>query len=210
MHTRQKHQVAGTPGVKVTVCEDSGHPKTLHLRDIVPAEFAPLVGQRGIDPCVVRSVAHGVVVKKWNRFMQIVQHLRTPIQVSVEHVPGQIECHGHGIAVVIVSDVMAPVNKARPILARMRFVPFVHVDHAVAAIHFHDGRDEHDHVGADVLDIGRIVYRKTIGEFHQRRGSTGLRRVDCARDVINRPGLVEEWTGFRVVEIDRARVRKLG
>ena len=39
----------------------------------------------------------------------------------------------------------------------MSFVPLVDIDHAVAAVDFDHGRDEHDHVRANELDVGRII-----------------------------------------------------
>ena len=116
----------------------------------------------------------------------------------------------HGVAVVVVGDVVAPVEKARPILAGMRFVPPVDIHHAVAAVDFDHRRDEHDHVRADVLDVGRVVDGQAIGQLHQRRGRAGLGRVDGAGDVVDGPGLVDELARFGVIEADRARVGKLG
>ena len=105
---------------------------------------------------------------------------------------------------------MAPVKKARADLAGMGFVPLVDVDHAVAAIDFDDGSDEHDHVGADVFDVGSIVDGQAIGELHQSRGGAGLGGVNGAGDVVDGPGLVDEQAGLGVVEADFARVGKLG
>ena len=106
--------------------------------------------------------------------MQVVQHLRMPANISVENVARQFEGHGHSVAVVIVRDVVPPIKEMRPDLGGMGFVPFVNVDHAVAAVHFDHGSDKHDHVRADVLDIRRIVDGQTIGEFHQGRGCSRL------------------------------------
>ncbi len=92
----------------------------------------------------------------------------------------------------------------------MSFVPLVDVDHAIAAVDFDHGSNKHDHVRADVFDIGRVVDRETIGEFHQGRGSSGLWGVDGAGDVVDRPRLVDDLANFGVVETDRARICKLG
>src|SRR5208282_4594635 len=64
VHCCQEHQVAWTPGVEVAVCEYAGHAEALHLRDIVPAELGPFVSERWIDPCVVWTIAHRVVVEE--------------------------------------------------------------------------------------------------------------------------------------------------
>ena len=174
MQAGQKHQVAGTPGIEIAVSKHSGHSEALHLGNIVPTQFCPLVGQSRIDPCVVGSIAYRVVVEKRNRLVQIVQHLRMPAKISVENVARQFEGHGHGVAVVIVRDIVSPIKKVRPNFVGIGFVPFVDIDHAVAAVHFDHGSDEHDHVRADVLDIRRIIDGQTIGEFHQGRGRSSL------------------------------------
>ena len=154
VHGGEEHEVAGAPGVEVAVGEDAGHAEVLHLRDVVPAEFGPLVGEQRIDPGVVRTVAHGVVVEEGHGFVQVMQNLRVPVDVGVEHVARQVECHAHGVAIVVVGNVVAPVEQVRPLLVRVGLVPAIDVDHAVAAIDFDHGRDEHDHVRADVLDVG--------------------------------------------------------
>ena len=190
--------------------EDAGHAERLHLGHVIPAEFLPFVGEGGIDPGVVGAVADGVVVEERDGFMQVVQHLGVPVEIGVEDVAGEIEGHGHGVAVVVMGDVMAPVEKVRPFLVGVRLVPLVDVDHAVAAIDFDDGGDEDDHVGADVLDVRRVVDGQAIGELHQGGGRAGFRRVNGAGDVVDGPGLVDELAGGGVVEVDGAGVRQLG
>src|SRR5580700_10957771 len=106
-------------------------------------------------------------------------------------------------------NVVAPVKKARPILAGMSFVPLINIDHAIAAVDFDYRSDEHDHVRAYVLDIWGIVDRQTISQFHQGRGSAGLRGVDGTGDVVDGPGLVEELPGFGIIQADGARISKL-
>ena len=44
MQAGQKHQVAGTPGIEVAVGKHSRHAEALHLGNIVPSQFCPLVG----------------------------------------------------------------------------------------------------------------------------------------------------------------------
>jgi hypothetical protein len=129
-----------------------------------------MFGKDGIDPTVVRLVADGVVVEKGNRFMQVMQYLRVPCEIGVQHVARQGEVHGHGVAVVVVRDVVTPVKKVRIVLIEMCSVPAVHIDHPVAAIDFDNRRDQSDDVRADVLNVGRVVDCKAIGQLHKRGG----------------------------------------
>ena len=90
MHGAEEHEVAGRPGVEVAVGEDAWHAKGLHLGDVIPAELLPLVGEHGIDPGVVRAVADGVVVEEGHRFMQIMEDLGVPVEISVEDVAREV------------------------------------------------------------------------------------------------------------------------
>ena len=46
VHAGQEHQVSGTPCVEVSVREDSRHAEALHLGNIVPTQFRPLIGEQ--------------------------------------------------------------------------------------------------------------------------------------------------------------------
>ena len=210
VHGGEEHEVAGAPGVEVAVGEDAGHVERLHLGHVVPAHFGPLLREDGIDPGVVGAVADGVVVEERHRFMQVVQHLRMPADVGVEDVASQVEGHAHGVAVVVMRDVMAPVEQMRPILAGVRLVPAVDVDHAVAAIDFNDRSDEHDHVLADVLDVWGVIDGEAVGQLHECCGRAGFRRVDGAGDVVDRKRLIDQRFGLGIVQTDLARVGELG
>src|SRR5712691_1771892 len=56
---------------------------------------------------------------------QIVQYLRLPAYVRVEYVARQIQREANGVTIVVVPDIMAPVNQWRIILVRMGQVPVV-------------------------------------------------------------------------------------
>jgi len=92
----------------------------------------------------------------------------------------------------------------------MRAMPAIEVDHAVAAVHLDDRRDQRDHVGADVLDVGRVVDGEAVGELHQRGGRAGLDRVDGAGDVVDGDRGVDERGGLRVVHPDAAGIGEPG
>ncbi len=210
MHRRQEHQVAGAPGVELAVGEDAGHAELRHLGDVRPAEELPLVGQQRIDPGVVRAVADRVVVEERHRLVKVVQDLGVPGEMGVEDVAGQRKGHSHGIAVVVVRDVVAPVGEARPAGGRVGEMPAVDVHHAVAAIDLDHRRDQGDQVVADLPHVGALVDRQAVGELHERGRRAGLRRVNGAGDVVDRDARRGEPGGAGVVEADRARVGELG
>ena len=210
VHRGDEHQVAGTPRVEVAVGEHAGHAEPGHLLHVVPAQLLPLAGEDGVDPCVVRTVAHGVVVQERHRLVQVVQHLRMPADEGVGHVAGEVQRHPHRVAVVVVRHVVAPVQQPRIMLPRVRQVPVVQVDHAVAAVDLDHRRDQGDHVRANLPDVRRLVHRQAIGQLHQRGGRAGLGGVDGAGDVVDRRGLRDQLVGDGVVHADAARVGQPG
>ena len=57
-------------------------------------------------------------------------------------------------------------------------------------------------------DVGAFVDGEAIGQLHQRGGRAGFGGVDGAGDVVDGDGFGDEFVGFGVVEMDRARVGK--
>ena len=181
-----EHQVARRPGVERAAGEHARHAHARHLVDVVPADHVPFVGEDRIEPRVVRAVADGVVVEERARLVQVVQHLRLPVQVGVQHVLRQLERQAHRVAVVVVPDVVARVDRARGRVVRVLLAPLVDVDDAVAAVGFDDRRDERDDVLADVADVRAVVDGQAVGQLHQRRRRAGFGRVNRAGDVVDR------------------------
>ncbi len=209
MHARQEHQVARTPRIKIAVREHSRHAEILHLGHVVPAQHRPLIRQHRINPRVIRSIAHRIVIEERHRLVQVMQHLRMEIDIRVQNIVGQVQRHRHGVAIVIVRYVMSPIQQPRPLLTRMRLVPLVNVHHAVAPIHLDHRRNQHHHVLPYVLDVRRIIHCQPIRQLHQRSRRTRLRRVDRARDVVHRERLRHQRLRLRIVHADRARIRQL-
>ena len=209
VHRPDEHQVAGRPRVEGAVGERPGHPELGHLRHVVPAEQLPLVGQDGVDPRVVRAVTDGVVVQVRHRLVQVVQHLHLLADHEVDHVAREGQRGGHRVAVVVVHDVLAPVDGRRPDVLRVREVPVVDIDLPIAAVGFEHGRDHRDDVRADGLDIGALVDGQAIGQLHERRRRPGLGRVQRPGDVVDRHRQAHEPIGLGVVHLDGPRVRQL-
>ena len=205
-----EHQITGRPGVECAVREHARHAELGHLRDVVPADHLPLVGEDRIQPRVVRPVADRVVVQVRHRLVQIVEHLRLPPDVGVQHVARQVQRQRHRVAVVVVGDVLAPVDVRRPVLARVRQMPAVDVDLAVAAVDLDDRRDQRDDPVADLLDVRALVDGEAIDELHQRRRRARLGRVDRAGDVVHRHRLIDQRVRLGVVHADRAGIGQLG
>ena len=186
VHRPDEHQVAGRPRVEGAVGEGAGHAELRHLRHVVPAEHLPLVGEDRVDPRVVGPVADGVVVEVRHRLVQVVQHLHLLPDHEVDHVARERQRGGHRVAVVVVDHVLAPVDGRGPGVLRVRQVPLVDVDLPIAAVGLQDRRDQRDDVRADRLDVGALVDRQPVGQFHQRRRRTGLGRVERPGDVVDR------------------------
>src|SRR5205085_9895144 len=58
-----EHQIARRPRIEVAVREYARHSELRHLRDVVPADHLPFVGQNRIDPRVVWTITDRVVVE---------------------------------------------------------------------------------------------------------------------------------------------------
>ncbi len=209
-HGGDEHQVAGRPGVERAVREGTGHPELRQLAHVVVPEHLPLVCEDGIDPRVVRPVADGVVVEVGHRLVQVVQHLCLLPDEGVEHVARQGQRQPHAVAVVVVDDVLAPVDDLRPVVLGMREVPVVDVDLAIAAVDLGDRRDQRDDAPADRLDVGALVDRETIRELHQRGGRARFTGVQRAGDVVDGHAGRHEAVGLAIVERDGARIGQPG
>src|ERR1700730_17970468 len=96
------------------------------------------------------------------------KHLRLPCDVSVEHIAGQLQRQADRVAIVVVSDVMSPIDQRRPILVWMSEMPVIDVDHAIPSVNLNHGCDQSEDVVSDVLNVSAFVYGETIGEFHKR------------------------------------------
>ena len=102
--------------------------------------------------------------------MEVVKHLRVPVDIRVQYVARQREREPHRVAVVVVGNVLAPVEGAGPVLVRVGEVPAIHVDVTIASIHLDDRGHERDDLVPDLLDVGALVDREPIHQLHQRRG----------------------------------------
>ena len=138
------------------------------------------------------------------------KHLRLPIDERVEHVLRELERHPHRVAIVVVAHVVTPVHEVGIRLAGVLHVPVEHVDHAVAAVDFDDGRDERDEMVADILDVRAFVDRQPIRELHEGRRRTGFGAVNRPRDVVDRRRVGGDAYRLVVVHADDARIGELG
>ena len=132
-----------------------------------------------------------------------------PLHPGVEDVLGELQRGAHRVAVVVVRDVLAPVDEPRIVLARVGEVPLVDVDHLVAAVDLDHRRDQRDQVVADRLDVLVIVDDQAVGELHQRGRRAGFRRVDRAGDVVDRRRRGDQRFRLRIVHVDGARIAEL-
>ena len=186
--------------------ENARHAELGHVGNVARADHLPFVHKDWIDPGVIRAVADSVVVEVRDGFMEIVEHLGVPAEVCVQDILRKLEGHAHGVAVIVVGHVFAPVDQRRIEIFGMGEVPFVEIDHAVAAVHFNDWSNQRDDAVADFADVGTFVDGKAVSQFHQCGGCARFRRVDCAGNVIDGDGFGDEFVGFGVFEMDGARV----
>jgi hypothetical protein len=75
----------------------------------------------------------------------------------------QLEAHGNRVAIVVVLDVVSPINQVGlgPVGVGLAIVGPIH--HAIVAVHFHDRGDQKNGILADVLNERRVFDCQTIG-----------------------------------------------
>ena len=190
-----EHEIPGAPGIELAVGEHARQSETGQGVDIVPAELLPFTDQQRIDPAVVRTGTDRVVIEERHRLVHVMQHLCVPASVGVDDIAGERQRGKHGVAVVVVGNVVAPVEQARILRVRMGAMPVVEIDHAFPSVGFDHRRDQGDHLRANRADVGCFVHGQSIGQFHQRTGVSGFGRVDRAGDVVDRNRLRDQFLG---------------
>ena len=90
-------------------------------------------------------------------------------------IPRKRQRHAQAVAVVVVRDVLAPVEQRRRLLVWICLPVVVLVDRPVAAIDFKRRSDHHDHVLANRFDERRVLDRKPIRKLHQHLRRAGFR-----------------------------------
>ena len=98
--------------------------------------------------------------------MKVMNHLRLPPKIGVKDVLAQLQCQRHGVAIVIVCDIMAPIKQRGILLVWVRKVPSIVVHHSVSSINLDDRRNKCYQVVSNRLDIWALVDRQPIGQFH--------------------------------------------
>ena len=91
----------------------------------------------------------------------------------------------------------------------MLLAPVVKVHDAVAPVGFDHRRDQRDDVLANVADVGALVHREAIGQFHQRGRRAGFGRVNRAGDVVHGRRALRDRIRHRIVHLHRARIGEL-
>jgi hypothetical protein len=199
VRVRDEEQVVGHPAVVEPVGPHARHAALRHLHHVVLGEHPPFVDGDRVERFVVRTRS-GARVQVRLRLVQVVQHGRRPLEKCARGVLREVEELSHAVAVVVVLHVLAPVHErqlrrgtARPctvasrrLAARIFLVPVVGVYHLLVPVHFHHRRDERDDVFPDLLDERRFLDRQSVGELHQHLRPAALRRVDAARDPVDR------------------------
>ena len=201
-----KHVVYG-PAVVEAVRPHTGHAAFGHLFNFVIRHLLPLADDDRIERRIIRAHT-GRDIHERHRLMQVVQHLRMKLEEGLHHDFAEVQRHHHGVAIVVVGHVLAPIHQWRRGLRRILFPPPIEVDHHVAAIHFDHGRDHDDGILADVLDAWRLLHGQTIRQFHQHFRRASLGRMNRTIQPIERNALGDELLGIGVGQL--AGVCQLG
>jgi hypothetical protein len=172
------------------------------LVDLVVGHAVPLVDHQRVERGVVRPGAGGDVDER-HRLVQVVRDLRVVVEVGLQHVAAEGEGEAHVVAVVVVRDVVAPVDERRGRDVRVRRAIVPEVDHPVPAVHFQHRRDEGDDVLPDAADHRRVLDGQPVGELHQHLRASRLRRVHGPRRVVERLPLIDQLLRLGIADLAR-------
>ena len=141
------------------------HAALSHLFDFVIGEQIPFIDHDWIEPGIVWT-SPGRGVKKRHRLMQVMENRRMIFQKRLHLIARKRERHSQSVAIVIVGDVVAPVNERRGSLVRIGFAVVVGIDHPVAPINFQRRSNQDNDVFANRLDERTLFSREAISQFH--------------------------------------------
>ena len=207
VRVRNEEHVVRHPPVVEPIGEHAGHAALGHFHDVILRHDPPLIDRDGVELVVVWPGARARIQIRL-RFVQIVQNGWRPLQKRPGGGPREREELAHAVPIVVVLHVFAPIHYREPRVAgRALLVVVVGIHHLLATVHLKHGRDERNHVAANVLDEGRLLHGQAVRQLHEHLGSTGLRRMHAAGDPVDRLGRLEQRLRLRLRRL--ARVREL-
>ena len=107
--------------------------------------------------------------------MEVVHDGGMPVEIGLEHITGEREADAEIVAVVVMGNVVSPPDKGIRRLVRVFLVLHIDVHHAVVAVGFDDGSDQHDGIAADFLNEGRVFHGETVSKLHEHFRRAGFR-----------------------------------
>ena len=171
------HHVVRRPAVVEAIRPHARQSALRQLLHLVPRHPLPFVDDERIDGGIVRTGAGGDVHER-HRLVQVVEDLRVKVEERMQHVAAQRERQPEVVAIIVVGNVVAPVDERRNGTIRIGVAPAREIELAIASIDFDDGRDEHDGVVADLADKRRLLDSEAIRQLHQHFRAAGLRRMN--------------------------------
>ncbi len=206
---RGKSEVAGRPHVDEAEVPHARHAVAGELVDLVGRKERQLRIEDRVEIRVLRRLAAERVEQRL-RFVQVVpdrrQPVEVPVQVGAQRIDAVID-----VAVVVVEHVLAPVGRAAVVFTAVvelvDLVGVVPIDVAIAAVDVGRAGDAHDHVVANLLDVGLVAHGQPVGQLDHRFGRIGFGAVEAGADVIVRLRRRDQLLHLRVGE--PARVGQL-
>ena len=177
---RDPHHVVGAPAVVEVEGVDARDSVRRHVLHFLVGEAVPLVDDDRVEPRVV-GAAPGRGVEVGRRLVVVVEDGRAVLDVGAGDCARQGERLADVVAVVVVRDVLAPVERSRrQVGVGVLALPHVQIDHLRPPVRLDHRRDHVDQVVADVADEIALAHREPVGQLHEHLGRPRLGGVDRA------------------------------
>ena len=131
------------------------------------------------------------------RLVVVVEDGRAEVEVGAGDGPGELQRLPDVVAVVVVRDVLAPVERPRgQVGVGVLALAHVQVDHLGPPVRLDDRRDHVDEVVADLANEVALAHGEPVGQLHEHLGRPRLGGVDRARGPVRGLGGGDEFGGL--------------
>ena len=191
--------IARAPAVKKPVRPDPRNSAPGHLADLQEGELLPLVDRDRVEPGVEGAGSRGGIEIS-DGFVEVVHDDRAPFEVGLDQVFAELQAQADGIPVVVMGDVLAPIDERDRFLILVFFFVEIDIHGLVPAVDLEDRGHKNNHVLADGLDVACFFDGQAISELHHHLGRATLLGVKAAGYPVDGKSLGDDLGGVLVLE----------